>query len=185
MRRAPPARRHTSRAAHPRTRPRHPPCRSRRRAGSRLPRADRARLDRSGPCSQRRATAAGRQRLPVSSRYCLIGSTAITTPGRLSASSPMSSAASRLTPRSIGTRSNGEPRKASSRARSVARSAPVSSARREMTRPRSALGRSAGRTLTVHDGMLTAIGRPARSKISPRGAGIGTSSVRSAAARSA
>ena len=50
---------------------------------------------------------------------------------------------------------------------------------------RSVSGRSAGRTWIVHDGVLTATGRPARSKMRPRGAGSGTSTVRSAAARRA
>ena len=56
---------------------------------------------------------------------------------------------------------------------------------REDARCGRASGRSAGRTFTVHEGTLTATGRPARSKIRPRGAGIGTSTVRSAAARPA
>lgn len=106
-------------------------------------------------------------------------------PGSVAVSSPRISAASRGTPRTIGTRSNGEPRKASIRPRRRLTVVSVSLATRASTRVRSPSGRSAGRTLTVHDGVFTATGRPDRSKISPRGAGIGTSTVRSAATRRA
>ena len=114
-----------------------------------------------------------------------MASTSTTIPGRSSDCSVSSSAASRLIPRSIGTRSYGDPWNACSRCRSSDTSPPVIRATRARIRLADGPGRSAGRTFTVHDGVLTATGRPARSKINPRGAGTGTSTVRSAAARRA
>ena len=114
-----------------------------------------------------------------------MASTSTTIPGRSSDCSVSSSAASRVIPRSIGTRSYGDPWNACSRCRRSDTSPPVIRATRARIRLADGPGRSAGRTFTVHDGVLTATGRPARSKINPRGAGTGTSTVRSAAARRA
>ena len=137
----------------------------------------------TGPMYPRTCDSSRPPAAPVSSRYWRMGSTSITTPGSWSASSPMSRAASRPTPRAIGTRSNGEPLNASRRPRRVARLTPISSATRPSTRVRAVAGRSAGRTFTAHDGTLTTTGRPVRSNTSPRGARIGTTTVRSAATR--
>ena len=87
--------------------------------------------------------------------------------------------------RGRGTSSNGEPSNASRRSLRSGAARPTTSATRASTASRRCEGRSAGRTATVHVGTLTTNGRPSRSNISPRCAGIATGTECAAAACSA